>query len=113
MTRFTAGTRVRVTKAGPRRLLFNRHREFPLPTSATSDGRAIVFTTVADPVMGAEIWIWTTKAAPLIARQGDQAQAQLSPDGRWLAYMSNETRGSPSRQAQHVRRIEMTGLSSP
>jgi eukaryotic-like serine/threonine-protein kinase len=79
------------TIAGPRRLLFNRHREFPLPTSATSDGRAIVFTTVANPAMGADIWIWTTKAAPLITRQGDQAQAQLSPDGRWLAYMSNET----------------------
>ena len=41
--------------------------------------------------MGADIWIWTTKAAPLITREGDQAQAQLSPDGRWLAYMSNET----------------------
>lgn len=79
------------TIAGARRLLFNRHREFPLPTSATADGRAIVFTTVADPAMGADIWIWTTKAAPLITREGDQTQAQLSPDGQWLAYMSNET----------------------
>jgi len=76
---------------GPRRLLFNRHREFPLPTSATADGRAIAFTTVADPAMGADIWIWTNKPAALITREGDQAQAQLSPDGRWLAYMSNET----------------------
>jgi hypothetical protein len=41
--------------------------------------------------MGADIWIWTNKGAPLITREGDQTQAQLSADGRWLAYVSNET----------------------
>jgi hypothetical protein len=51
----------------------------------------VVFTTVADPAMGADIWIWTNKGAPLITREGDQTQAQLSADGRWLAYVSNES----------------------
>ena len=50
-----------------------------------------MFTTVADPAMGADIWIWTNKCAPVITRAGDQTQAQLSADGRWLAYVSNET----------------------
>jgi hypothetical protein len=79
------------TLFGQPRLLFNRSGEFPLPTSATGQGRAVVFTTVADPAMGADIWIWTDKDAPLITREGDQTQAQLSADGRWLAYVSNET----------------------
>jgi DNA-binding winged helix-turn-helix (wHTH) protein len=77
------------TIGGQRRLLFSG--EFPMPTSTTAGGRVVVFTTVADPAMGADIWIWTDKAAPLITREGDQSQAQLSPDGRWLAYVSNET----------------------
>jgi hypothetical protein len=79
------------TISGQRRLLFSRKGEFPIPTSATAGGRAVVFTMVADPAMGTDIWIWTDKGAPLITREGDQSQAQLSPDGRWLAYVSNET----------------------
>jgi eukaryotic-like serine/threonine-protein kinase len=79
------------TIGGQRRLLFSRNGIFPMPTSTTAGGRAVVFTTVADPAMGTDIWIWTDKGAPLITREGDQSQAQLSPDGRWLAYVSNET----------------------
>ena len=79
------------TIGGQRRLLFSRNGEFSTPTSTTAGGRAVLFTTVVDPAMGADIWIWTDKGAPLITREGDQSQAQLSPDGRWVAYVSNET----------------------
>jgi eukaryotic-like serine/threonine-protein kinase len=79
------------TIGGQRRLLFSRNGGWPMPTSTTAGGRVVVFTTVADPAMGADIWIWTNKGAPLITREGDQTQAQLSADGRWLAYVSNET----------------------
>jgi serine/threonine-protein kinase len=79
------------TIGGQRQLLFGRNGEFPIPTSTTAGGRGVVFTTVADPAMGTDIWIWTDKGAPLITREGDQSQAQLSPDGRWVAYVSNET----------------------
>ena len=34
------------------------------------------------------------RARPFIAAEGNQTFAQFSPDGRWLAYDSNETGSS-------------------
>ena len=65
------------------------------PTGVSADGSVAVFVGLSDPAMRADLWAWTRKGpphgAPLLTREGDQAQAQLSPDGHWLAYVSNET----------------------
>jgi DNA-binding winged helix-turn-helix (wHTH) protein len=67
------------------------------PTGVRADGSIAVFVGFdpTNPTMRADLWAWTTKGppggAPLLRREGDQAQAQLSPDGQWLAYVSNET----------------------
>ena len=61
--------------------------------------------------MGTDIWIWTDKGAPLITREGDQSQAQLSPDGRWVAYVSNET-GRNEVFVASFRFDESTGAAS-
>jgi eukaryotic-like serine/threonine-protein kinase len=63
--------------------------------TAASNGRVAVFVGMTNPTTRGDLWVWTEKGppegVPLITREGDQAQAQLSPDGRWLAYVSNET----------------------
>jgi DNA-binding winged helix-turn-helix (wHTH) protein len=63
--------------------------------SIAADSRVAVFSKVGDPSTRLDIWARTEHGppagAPLVTREGDQAHAQLSPDGRWLAYVSNES----------------------
>jgi eukaryotic-like serine/threonine-protein kinase len=65
------------------------------PTSVSANGRVVLFSTATDPALRFDIWVWTVNGpptgSPLIAREFDQQQAQLSPDGRQFAYVSNET----------------------
>ena len=64
------------------------------------DGRFALYTEV-HPKTLADIWILTDplnasngrKPAPYLVTPFQESQAQLSPDGRWLAYVSNETGG--------------------
>jgi DNA-binding winged helix-turn-helix (wHTH) protein/Tol biopolymer transport system component len=79
---------------GDRQLLFKPNGE-GFPTSAVPTGDAFAFTTFRRPGEGADIWIWAAagplEGTPLVEREFDQTQAQLSPDGKWIAYVSNET----------------------
>jgi eukaryotic-like serine/threonine-protein kinase len=79
---------------GDPQLLFKTSGE-GFPTSAVPTGDAFVFTTFRRPGDGADIWMWAAagppEGMPLVEREFDQTQAQLSPDGKWVAYVSNET----------------------
>ena len=66
-----------------------------IPTSVTADLRVLLYSTVAEPAMGWDVWVQLGQGdsairAPFIRREFDQRQATLSPDGRWVAYVSNE-----------------------
>jgi eukaryotic-like serine/threonine-protein kinase len=56
-----------------------------------------LFFTEIDPKTGADIWYWpkpgdaSSKPEKFLATAAIETQPQLSPDGRWLAYVSNET----------------------
>jgi Tol biopolymer transport system component len=61
------------------------------PMSWSPDSKSIVFG-VQDPKTGADLWLLTLsdkKAAPFIATQYAETHAQVSPDGKWIAYSSN------------------------
>jgi len=65
------------------------------PSSAAFTGRVLIYTALRDGPWGADIWMRTElgpspRMQRLIEREGAQTQAQLSPDHRWLAYVSNE-----------------------
>jgi eukaryotic-like serine/threonine-protein kinase len=79
---------------GDRRLLFTANGE-GFPTSAVPTADAFVFTTFRRPGKGADIWMWAAagppEGTPLVEHEFDQTQAQLSPDSKWVAYVSNET----------------------
>ena len=78
---------------GPHMLFQSGAPEFP--SSAAFAGRVLVYTSLRDGPLGADIWIRTdlgpsARMLALIEREGAQTQAQVSPDHRWLAYVSNE-----------------------
>ena len=63
--------------------------------SASRDGRWLTVTMDTRTQGRSDIWILDLreggKLSPLIEQDFDQRQAALSPDQRWLAYVSNES----------------------
>jgi Tol biopolymer transport system component len=65
------------------------------PTSWSRDGRFLLFNS-RSPKTGNDIWILPSptnggKPNPLLATQFSEGEAQVSPDGRWIAYQTNES----------------------
>jgi Tol biopolymer transport system component len=73
-----------------------------MPMSWSSDGRFLVYWLV-DPKTAGDQWIMPMtgerKPAPLLQTSFVEGHAQISPNGKWIAYTSNETR----RQEIYVR----------
>lgn len=64
-----------------------------LPTSWSPDGRLLAFTEF-HPMTGADVWVLdrdTRERRAIVRTLFDESHARFSPDGRWLAYMSNES----------------------
>jgi Tol biopolymer transport system component len=82
--------------AGPETLLLKSDL-WKEPMDVTSDGRWLAFS-VADPKTRADIWLLSLsgdrKSSSLIATPFLEAEARFSPDGRFLAYSTDET-GKP------------------
>jgi Tol biopolymer transport system component len=64
------------------------------PLSWSLDGRFLLYG-VQDPNTAADLWvlpmIGDRKAFPLLHSRFDEIEGQFSPNGRWLAYVSNES----------------------
>jgi DNA-binding winged helix-turn-helix (wHTH) protein/Tol biopolymer transport system component len=65
------------------------------PTSSSPDGRILLYTTITGPGTGGDVHVRigegaSARSQPLLRGQRDQSEAQLSPDSRWVAYVSNE-----------------------
>jgi Tol biopolymer transport system component len=65
------------------------------PNSWSGDGQFLLFTMVGANTFD-DIWILPTQgnnrqAVPFLQTQYSESQGRLSPDGRWVAYTSNES----------------------
>jgi serine/threonine protein kinase len=71
-----------------------------LPMDASRDGRYLVMTTAGNipRTTGLDIWVLPLfgdrKPFPYLETEFQDDQPRLSPDGRWLAYRSNESKRS-------------------
>jgi serine/threonine-protein kinase len=78
------------------------------PTSFSKDGTRLAFVEV-HPSRRRDIWLMPLngdkRAEPLIATDADERGGKISPDGRWIAYISNET----GRSEVFVRSIDPRG----
>jgi hypothetical protein len=78
------------------------------PVDWSTDGRSILFLSI-NRETGVDLWTYSVedgKAEPLIQEDFDQWDARFSPDGRWIAYTSDES----NRNEIYVR--EVSELSS-
>ena len=63
------------------------------PGDCTPDGRYLIFVQ-SEPKTGYDIWLLSMadrKATPLMRTPAEERWPAISPDGRWLAYATNET----------------------
>ena len=92
----TAGSLFEQSLSGtdPAQLLL-QNEEHKVPTSASSDGRFLLYTSVGKGPTRFDLWVLPLKGDrkpfPFLRREYDQEQGQFSPDGRWVAYVSNES----------------------
>jgi serine/threonine protein kinase len=65
------------------------------PASVTPDGKYLLVFTWAHPVRGGDIWKIPLEGdgdpEPVVATDGNDIIPQISPDGRWLAHLTNRT----------------------
>ena len=79
-------------KADERVLFRDDHRKTVQDWSP--DGGYLVFSRM-DPITGLDLWLLpltgSDKPFPLLATSANERQASISPDGRWIAYTSDES----------------------
>ena len=75
--------------------LLSTSKIFKVPNSWSPDGRYIAYIVFQGaPGSKADIWLLSLadrKTSPILQSPFDEVQAVFSPDGRWLAYASNES----------------------
>jgi serine/threonine-protein kinase len=89
----------------------SRSEHVDAPQSVSPDG-ALLFVRI-DPDSGRDIWVLSPDgtARPLIATPANESSAVFSPDGQWLAFVSDET-GRPevfiARRTDPQRRVQVS-----
>jgi hypothetical protein len=84
-----------VSGAGSEEILFES-KENKQPLDWSWDGRFITYCTYGDPKTRGDIWVLPRfgdrKPIPFLQTEFDELYSCFSPDGRWIAYVSDETR---------------------
>ena len=81
----------------PERLISDEYlqpqKTFQAPTSWSRDGQLLAFTDNS-PTTGSDIWVLRIsdrKAQPFLRTSSNESAPKFAPDGRWLAYVSDES----------------------
>jgi serine/threonine-protein kinase len=80
--------------SGPEEL-FVESEDWLQPFSASADGNLFAFQSSDHPTSGFDIWVLPLEGdrqpRPFLQTTNNEIHPTLSPDGRWLAYASNES----------------------
>jgi eukaryotic-like serine/threonine-protein kinase len=91
--------------------LFKKAGEGKAPTSWSGDGRFLLYFTAVGPVTGRKLWVLPLegdrKPVLLLGSDFNPSHGSFSPDGRWIAYVSNES----GRNEIYVRPFVASGPS--
>jgi serine/threonine protein kinase/Tol biopolymer transport system component len=106
--------------AGSEQLLMESNLN-KIPTSFSADGRFLLYN-VTDPKTKVDVWVLpldgSQKPFPFLQGDFNENNAQFSPDGRWVAYQSNESNryeiyATPFPGASGKRQISISGGRLP
>jgi Tol biopolymer transport system component len=90
----TLGIYARLVTGGTPELLLRGGENQRTPSDWSHDGRALFYTDY-DPKTRGDIWLLPISRAPtpvaILRTPANETEAQLSPDGKWLAYASDES----------------------
>jgi eukaryotic-like serine/threonine-protein kinase len=102
--------------AGEEKELLKKPGEIKVPTSWSRDGRFLLYSTAQVPNTVADLWVLPFdgtgspgKPVLLLGTKFTEGEGSFSPDGRWIAYVSNET----GRDEVYVRPFVTSGPSGP
>ncbi|MFQ5479537.1 MAG: hypothetical protein ACE5E4_13085 [Candidatus Binatia bacterium] len=94
----------------PEPLMVREHDQFP--TSSSRDGLSLVFTE-ENPVTGSDIYLLPLEGdrvpSPLVSTAANEREGTISPDGRFLAYVSDAT----GRDEVYVKSLSGEGRNAP
>jgi eukaryotic-like serine/threonine-protein kinase len=80
--------------AGDERLLLKSDAGYKYATSSSRDGRFLLYT-VENPETKTDLWVLPLqgdrKPTPLLRTEYSERSGQFSPDGHWIAYISDES----------------------
>jgi eukaryotic-like serine/threonine-protein kinase len=98
---------------GEEKELFKKANEIKVPSSWSSDGRFLLYSTADTPRTGVDLWVLPVegdrKPVLLLGTEFDERYGGFSPDMRWVAYDSNES----GRFEIYVRPFNAAGSSGP
>jgi len=90
-----------------------------IPESWTPDGQTLVFNELS-PKTGYDIWLLSAAgdATPFLQTSSNEKRAAISPNGRWMAYQSDESGRTeiyvcPFPQAEPKRQVSIEGGTEP
>src|SRR5262249_2352943 len=76
-------------------LLSERATRMFTPLGWSRDGRSLLYEAAGGPKTITDLWVLPIAGdrhpVPWLQTPFDERQGQLSPDGRWIAYVSNES----------------------
>jgi eukaryotic-like serine/threonine-protein kinase len=80
--------------AGDERLLLKSDAGYKYATSSSRDGRFLLYT-VENPETKTDLWVLPLrgdrKPTPFLRTEFNERSGQFSPDGHWIAYISDES----------------------
>jgi len=83
--------------AGDERLLLKSSDGYKYATSSSRDGRFLLYTVI-NPKTKSDLWVLPLngdhKPIPFLRTEFNESSGQFSPDGHWIAYISDESGGN-------------------